>query len=141
MSLHLNGKTFQKHRLIAKHFIDNPNNYQQVDHINHIKTDNRVENLRWVSNQMNNNNKSAQTFVDEISDESIAVEEYNGWKFEFLYFDVETDTFYVYNGIKYVVKPKYQDKKFGYWKVLMFDKNGTKRTIYYNKFKRDYGLI
>ena len=37
------------HRLVAKTFIDNPTKLPQVDHKNGDKTDNRVENLRWVS--------------------------------------------------------------------------------------------
>ena len=46
-------KTFSVHRLIAIAFIHNPNNFPHIDHINTIRTDNRVENLRWVNRSMN----------------------------------------------------------------------------------------
>jgi len=53
-------KHFRIHRLIALHFIDNPNNYQCVDHINQNKTDNRIENLRWINHSGNSRNRKNQ---------------------------------------------------------------------------------
>lgn len=46
-------KCFAVHREVAKHFVDNPNNYPEVDHIDRDRMNPSADNLQWVTHQQN----------------------------------------------------------------------------------------
>lgn len=54
----VDGKGYQLHRVIMLLVNGELSDSEQVDHINHIRTDNRLENLRLVPLEENNRNKS-----------------------------------------------------------------------------------
>ncbi|CAL6080338.1 Conserved_hypothetical protein [Hexamita inflata] len=95
-------KKYYIHRLVALTFIENPNNLPLVDHINRNNQDNRVENLRWVTNRDNQKNlKASKNMVHEyfinLPDEENCIEFqcYNDYQFGHYYINTETlDIYY-----------------------------------------------
>jgi len=66
-------------RLVAKAFIPNPENKPTVDHINRVRTDNKVSNLRWATSceqQLNRTCAYGKTGHRHIT------EQYGGYKFQ-----------------------------------------------------------
>lgn len=55
IGLHKKGKRYNPtlHRLLALTYIPNPLNLPQVNHINGVKTDNRIKNLEWCTEKQN----------------------------------------------------------------------------------------
>ena len=98
--IRLCGENELKHRVIAKQFLPNPEGLPCVDHKNHNRSDNRIENLRFVTSRENARNRASSNgieyeFVDELEENAFQIKFVNGYEFkgywlagnEILYFD------------------------------------------------------
>lgn len=55
-----NFKQFSIHRLVAEAFVENPNGYSEVNHIDECKTNNCADNLEWCDRKYNTNYGTTQ---------------------------------------------------------------------------------
>ena len=67
-------KKYVIHRLVAKAFLDNPNNYKEVNHIDEDKNNNNVNNYEWCSHKYNMNYGKVR---EKISKSKIGKEPWN----------------------------------------------------------------
>ena len=123
-------ETYRKHKLIAEQFIDNPNNYEEVDHINHNRSDNRIENLMWTTRRRNMNNRANSRHIQTLPEEAIKVPRYLDYIFDDLYY--YDNNFYVFNGIDYVLKPRDGNR------IRITDNNKKLCSINFTKFINIY---
>ena len=144
----LNRKHYFKHKIIATQFIPNPNGHTVVDHINRIRTDNRIDNLRWVSLSDNNKNKTSHKGVaytiinyDDEPDDLIPVDHYGNHIIEdYYYYSPRNNRFYLDTGVNLRELPILTNKK-GLAFVMVTNVNKKQAMICFNKFKRMYGFI
>ena len=142
----LNGVLYYKHRIIANQFLPNPDNLPCVDHINRLRHDNHLENLRWVSCSENARNRSSTKGVNynfiEYADQPedlIEVTDYGNHEFEFYYYSPSENAFYYDNGVK-LRQLHYNKKSDDCYYVIARDTEGNRVNIYYNTFKKLYGF-
>ena len=135
----LNGGYYKLHRILAKHFIPNPENLPQVDHIDRNPLNNSIENLRWVSASENNRNRGRFTkqryeYLHDPPNDITEITTFNDVDYaeNKYFFCFETDR----------IVQRYSDHKWkwlnqtphnGYLIINMCDLNGRYHKIYMHK--------
>jgi hypothetical protein len=132
------------HRAIASQWIPNPANLPEIDHIDRDRTNNHIENLRWVSHSTNSRNRASHKghhyeFVAELPEDAIVVDTYGRYRFEnYHYCD---DVFYFFNGTQYRLLKINTHSNGGWQFVNMYDVDGRHRSVGIAKFKLEYNII
>jgi hypothetical protein len=142
----LNGKSYKHHRIVALQFIPNDDESKtMVDHINHDRTDNHIENLRWVNASENNRNKSSSkgvsyTYVDSIADDCIVIDHYGNKTLEGYFYDENLDQFYVHDELDRYRILHVIHRKNGQMIIKMRDIDDKQFDFSVKKFKKHFNL-
>ena len=102
----MNNKKYYKHRVIAIQWIENdsPETKICIDHINHIRDDNHINNLRWTTQSENIANSSEYNnvkaiYLKELPANCIPITTYRGIIFENYFYCMDSGKCYYDNGV------------------------------------------
>ena len=135
----LNGKTYKYHRILAKHFIPNPDDLPEVDHIDRNKVNNSLENLRWVSRSENLSNRSKfkrqkREYIDHAPNDITEIRTFNDVEYD------ENRYFFCFENDRVVLRVNdhkwqwlAQTPQNGYLRINMRDINGRYHALLMHK--------
>ena len=108
----------------------------EIDHRDHIKTNNSINNLRKVSRMTNILNRFENKEVDELPDDAEKITRYGKHQFENIWFSPTTNFIYRYSDdYLFEIHFKYKNS------VIIRDINNNKVQICLNKLRKILGYI
>ena len=139
MRVRLNDRIYRLHRILARHFIPNPDDLPEVDHIDRDKTNNSIENLRWTSRSENSRNRGQFThqrceYLHDPPNDITEIRAFNDVEYG------ENKYFFCFENDRVVQRVNDHKWKWlnqtphnGYLRVCMYDINKRQHNIYVHK--------
>ena len=140
----LNKRTYLYHRILAKHFIPNPDDLPDVDHIDRNRANNSLENLLWVTRSQNNRNRTVKKYgkreyIDHAPNDITEIRTFNDVDYP------ENRYFFCFENDRVILRVN--DHKWqwlaqtplnGYLRIKMRDINGHYHHVYVHKLIRHF---
>ena len=144
MCVRLNDGIYKLHRILAKHFLPNPDDLPEIDHIDRDKTNNSIENLRWISRSENLRNRGQYTrqrpeYLTTPPNDITEIRTFNDVEYEEnkYFFCFEDDIVVMrINDHKWLLLA--QTSQNGYLRINMKDTNGRNHQICMHKLIRHF---
>lgn len=137
-TVNIGGNTYGLHKVIAMQWLENPNNYKEVNHKDGNRSNNQLENLEWISHSENLKQRPKFTrrnyeFIDELPETAVPLGKYKDVEYDRYYFDYDSE--------KLIIKSKNDRYRYvnfsnnrGKQQATLTDKDGKTHSVFWTKF-------
>ncbi len=129
-----------KHRVIATQWVPNPDELPEVDHVNHDRSDNHINNLKWCSRVNNLVDRlpfkcQPIKYVIKMPTDVVKIDSYNGIKFNKYVYSYEHHRVISVKGKRFVALTVNND---GVENISLYDVNRKSHFFSWTKLQKHF---